>query len=219
AVPNLILTVEGTIPTLRVLVDGAGADTTLVVQGPDGAYTCDDDSDVRAPIVTLAGASGSYRVWVGAYAAGVQLPYTLALHEAPRATFRSRRAAAPAQAGGGAALQQGNAESNFGFIQLSPGLATDPYVTEGTSGAAEGSVIDAATLGAGCAGYITARPDHVFLAGADFEALSVVIRSEGDTTLVVRAPDGSFLCDDDGAGGRNPGLRGPLAAGSYAIWV
>ncbi len=45
--------------------------------------------------------------------------------------------------------------------------------------------------------------------------------SNVDTTLVVRAPDGSFLCDDDMSGSENinPSLRLTPADGKYRVWV
>ena len=54
------------------------------------------------------------------------------------------------------------------------------------------------------------------------QVLELVGRGNGDTTLLVRAPDGSFLCADDADGSRN---LNPLlaitkpAAGRYLVWV
>ncbi|MCH8491222.1 MAG: hypothetical protein LAT81_15020 [Oceanicaulis sp.] len=79
--------------------------------------------------------------------------------------------------------------------------------------------ISAERLAPGCWGYISEQP-----------SVSVVVRSRGDvrfaaasdtdTTMVVRAPDGSFSCDDDGAGSLNPGVAiDDAASGRYDVWV
>lgn len=48
----------------------SSADTTLVVNGPDGSWYCDDDSGAEGmnPMVRLnSPASGRYEIWVGTY--------------------------------------------------------------------------------------------------------------------------------------------------------
>lgn len=47
----------------------SGADTTLVINGPDGRWSCDDDSGGnRNPRVTFsAPLSGVYDIWIGVY--------------------------------------------------------------------------------------------------------------------------------------------------------
>lgn len=81
-----------------------------------------------------------------------------------------------------------------------------------------GGAISADRLNADCWGYINESPSlvldlraggPVFIAGATDE----------DTTLIVRAPDGSVTCDDDGAGYPHPGVSFQDAApGRYEIW-
>ena len=51
----------------------SGADTTLVVNGPDGRYYCDDDSGERGlnPMVRFGRpAAGRYEIWVGTLSSG-----------------------------------------------------------------------------------------------------------------------------------------------------
>lgn len=69
--PDLILRVGAPMPFLRAYVTSA-TDTTLVVHGPDDAWTCNDNFDPRGgnrnPLVDLTGvARGQYEVWVGTY--------------------------------------------------------------------------------------------------------------------------------------------------------
>ncbi len=42
-------------------------DLTLVVQAPDGSWTCSDDADGSDPRATVDGGEGVYSVWVGTY--------------------------------------------------------------------------------------------------------------------------------------------------------
>lgn len=58
------------------------ADTTLVVNGPNGEWYCDDDAgeDVN-PLVTLGSNAGRYEIWVGTYASGDPQPAVLSISE------------------------------------------------------------------------------------------------------------------------------------------
>ena len=56
--------------------------TTLVVNGPNGEWYCDDDSgDETNPVVTLGSVSGRYEIWIGTYASGETKPAVLAISE------------------------------------------------------------------------------------------------------------------------------------------
>jgi hypothetical protein len=58
----------GTLPL--ILSVAAGADTTLVVNGPDGRWYCDDDGGVNGnnPMVRFdAPQSGRYGIWIGTF--------------------------------------------------------------------------------------------------------------------------------------------------------
>lgn len=49
----------------------SNADTTLIVNGPDGKWYCDDDSgDDSNPLVNLTPMNGRYEIWVGTYSDG-----------------------------------------------------------------------------------------------------------------------------------------------------
>lgn len=67
---------------LIISVD-AGSDTTLVVNGPDGSFYCDDDSgEGTNPSVRLNNPqSGRYEIWVGTYASGRTQPARLHISE------------------------------------------------------------------------------------------------------------------------------------------
>ena len=69
---------------------------------------------------------------------------------------------------------------------------------------------------------MTIAPNYAFDWSGDAKALNLLVEANGDTTLLVKAPDGSFLCADDADGSNN---LNPLlaisepAAGRYLVWV
>lgn len=80
-------------PDVRLWWDGGGsldlkisavsnADVTLVINGPNGEWYCDDDSgEGTNPSVTLKPAAGRYEIWVGVYSSGAMQPAALAISE------------------------------------------------------------------------------------------------------------------------------------------
>ncbi len=62
----------------------ARADTTLVINGPDGRWYCDDDGGndgLNPSYVFRRPASGQYDVWVGTYGGATLQPATLSISE------------------------------------------------------------------------------------------------------------------------------------------
>ncbi|MBC7769093.1 MAG: peptidase S1 [Phycisphaerales bacterium] len=62
----------------------ANSDTTLVVNGPDGAWYCDDDGGANGlnPALRFNNAqSGRYEIWVGTYSSGAAQPAQLTISE------------------------------------------------------------------------------------------------------------------------------------------
>ena len=108
-------------------------------------------------------------------------------------------------------------DSNFGTITLAPGFTPDPHMAAGVSG----GNTDASSLNPQCRGYVSSRPDHIFVATGQFNLIRFIINAgANDTTLVIRKPDGTYLCDDDGAGaGTNPAVQAMLAAGTYQVYI
>jgi hypothetical protein len=105
------------------------------------------------------------------------------------------------------------ADPNFGSWPLAE--FPDPFILTVQAG---GDVNAAqAGLPAGCTGYVTSPPDIVLdHAGG---ALRTFFAAEGDTTLIMFAPDGSTECSDDVVG-TNPMIDLPnAAAGQYTLWI
>jgi hypothetical protein len=58
------------------------ADTTLVVNGPNGEWYCDDDAgEEENPMVILGSVSGRYEIWVGTLASSDPQPAVLSISE------------------------------------------------------------------------------------------------------------------------------------------
>lgn len=71
-----------------------------------------------------------------------------------------------------------------------------------------------------CRGNVMLEPDVILRLQEPPPSLRLSVRAAGDTTLVVRTPDGQWRCDDDGGGATNPALtlEHPLE-GQYDVWV
>lgn len=105
----------------------------------------------------------------------------------------------------------------FGSISLSGFFLPDPRSVRITGG---GSISAREALGGSCKGYITGAPSYRvrYRGGASF--LRFYFESSSDTTMVVRAPDGRYYCDDDSHTGSNPRVAFSFpSSGTYEIWI
>lgn len=211
--PDYILNFEGTSDRLRFFVEGEG-DTGLIIAAPGKVYRCNDDSSGLDPMVTFEDArAGQYNIWVASYSADENVAATLYITELDLAPGSM---ASPGAADG---LDVGGSASNFGSASLSRGFMPDPYTVEVTSG---GSLsVTAMDLGPGCVGYATADPDFIldYASAAATLRFFVEVEGDGDTALVINAPDGSWHCNDDSMG-LDPmvAFDEPLT-GRYDVWV
>jgi hypothetical protein len=117
-----------------------------------------------------------------------------------------------------AAAQQLNsgASGTYGQVRLTSGFEPDPHnVTLNAGGS-----YDASRINADCRGYIATRPSFSLNYRAGDLPLYIGAVSDADTTIAVRAPDGSWRCDDDSGGSLNPVVNwsDPMS-GRYQIWV
>jgi len=120
--------------------------------------------------------------------------------------------AAPAYA------QQLNSGANgtYGNVQLRSGFTPDPHATTVNAGGA----YDASQISEECCGFIDTRASFTLRYRADELPLYISATSDADTTIVVRAPDGTYKCDDDSAGNLNPIVSWETPrSGRYQIWV
>ena len=187
-------------------------DTTLVVNGPDGAWLCDDDggAGVNPELMIEDAPSGVYDIYVGRFFGdGETSPATLYISEI----------------GGGGDPVNSRVDISqpalFGDHELAAGFTPDPYrimVEAGGPIDSDSSGIDSDEDW--CSGYYTMAPTaQLDWAGYD-GPLSIYVEGERDTTLAINLPDGSWRCNDDGGPGLNPALQFDSAmSGVYDIYV
>jgi hypothetical protein len=98
------LVLQTAFQNLRIMVHAADeTDTTLIVRGPDGTHYCNDDSESGFdPVVSGSFQPGSYQIWVGTYAEGVNAAYTIGFTEYAHLT--------PDSLGGGGAAEGADVE-------------------------------------------------------------------------------------------------------------
>jgi len=103
-----------------------------------------------------------------------------------------------------------------GTLDLDPALGEQRFDTSIVAG----GDIDADELGNDCEGEISDAPGMRLNYGANGDLLRFIAISDTDTSLVIRTPEGEWLCNDDAMGGLNPiiSLTSP-ADGEYNIWV
>jgi hypothetical protein len=99
-------------------------------------------------------------------------------------------------------------------FSLSSGFLPDPHILRGQSGGPRG----ASSLSPSCRGNIPNTPQHVVDLGTAFQYLRIMVRANGDTTLAVRMPDGSYRCEDDSES-VNPIVDGSFPPGRIEIYV
>ncbi len=198
----------------------AGFDSTLVVNGPDGVWYCDDDSGEgrQAELQWDNPQSGQYDIWVGAYSSTNN--YETAVLEISELL-----------SGGGSFGGGGSASGlNFsmpplnGVISLSAGFTPDPRtvnVSARTNVSVPSNLSSRTSAGDGrCRGHTGTAPDVSvqYQAGSVFP-LVVRALADYDTTLVVNDPNGGWHCDDDSGQSVQAQLvfERP-ASGRYDIW-
>ncbi|PWE18429.1 hypothetical protein DDZ18_02145 [Marinicauda salina] len=205
--PTAELTFEaGEMPLfISATTDGDG---TLLVNAPDGAWWCNDDQQGLNPGLRFDDPqSGVYDIYLGNLRGEEELPGQLHISELGYG----------AEGEGGGPVDIG-LPALFGDHDIEGGFLPDPYQIEVEAG----GPLDADDAVPGedyCRGHVTEAPTaEIRYDGAS--ELHIYVRSERDTTLAVNLPDGTWVCDDDGADGLNPGLSfSPDASGVYDVYV
>lgn len=189
----------------------SNADTTLVVEMPDGMILCNDDMDGFDPgLVTATNEPGTYAVWVGTFDPIQNNTFPDADVMFAEVADAQDSTPIPAPSLG----MDRSLPPGFGSVTLASGFTSQQIDLQA------GGDIDAFAVSANCAGYIAQAPDYVVSYGAtNGSAFSLSVTSTEDTTLVVMDPGGNLFCNDDDLD-LNPGLviSNPMQ-GDYAVWV
>lgn len=185
----------------------ASSDTTLVVNGPDGQWYCDDDSNGGAnPQVTFnTPRSGTYDIWVGTFGGGTA-----------SATLNITEVAGNDGDETSGGYPDTSLTATYGEVSLNSGFAPDPHRVSLTAG----GTIQASSVSSSCQGSIAIAPDYQITYTAGALPLAIKTQANSDTTLVVNGPDGQWYCDDDSGGGSNAQVYfAKPSSGTYDIWV
>ena len=100
---------------------------------------------------------------------------------------------------------------------MASGFDPDPH----TLGILAGGEVATGYLGGECTGYTGVAPDFRMHWSGTSAELRIFVVADGDTTLLIRLPDGSWACNDDADGTTlNPmvAFHDPLP-GPYVIWL
>lgn len=210
--PDVQLTfTAGSLPLY--IIANSSTDTTLVVNGPDGRWYCDDDSNggINPQVTWNSPRSGVYDVWVGTFGGGTA-PATLSFTELTDGEARNMaHMDNPVPAVPNAGLT-----ATYGEVVLSAGFQPDPRRISLTAG----GTIAASGVSSSCSGSIAEAPDYQITYNAGSLPLTIRTEAATDTTLVVNGPDGSWYCDDDSSSGTNALVRfAKPGSGVYDIWV
>lgn len=181
-------------------------DLTLAVVDPSGRVTCNDDAYQLNPGVTLdAAPAGDYQIFVGGYSQGGDGRYDL---------FTSQGAPAFTNA-----ILNLEAEPRAGRVAFDPGAAGQGQLLA-TAPVSANDPMEALPVGGFCPGFTDlSAPDLVMHMDGPQPTLSIYARSQDDLVLAVRAPDGSWSCNDD-ASELNPAVGFTNAqGGDYLVFV
>ncbi len=193
-------------------------DTTLVINGPDTRWYCDDDGGEGVnPLVRFGSPqSGRYDIWVGTYSSGSNVPATLFVSEV------GEHARDGSSSWSGSSYPASTADislpARYGNRTISGGFLPDPWSMDVTAGGPL-RANDAINSNTFCSGYITAEPTVQvrYDGSSDFH---IYTSGSADVTLAVNGPDGTWYCNDDGASGANAGVSLTSGTtGTYDIYV
>lgn len=119
------------------------------------------------------------------------------------------------------AVPQAVNAQDYASFTLAPGFQPDPVVGTGASGGTHAVTCDTRSTGEGTSvtTYVDAAdsPDHVLTVTRPFSFLRASVQAEGDVTLLVSGPDGTYCSDD--VNGAMPEIHGSWPAGTYYFWI
>ena len=207
-------------------------DPTLIVQSPDGEFHCNDDANVLLldPSITFQKPQpGTYNIWVGSYHPDQLIPGVLVVttrEDIRVETFtldgliKRGPVADVTRAPGGRAPQE-LIDAIQGMKKDVKTLKTGKPLTVRVTAKGDIPAFDFDIEGQLCNGFIPGTPDLALDWSGAADELNIFFEGDGDSTLLVVAPDGRILCNDDAAADNT----NPLVTidkpepGRYAVFV
>lgn len=197
--PQLVL--RASTPTMVSISTSCDDDLVAVLTGASEGTVCNDDGgEGTNPRLDAIVPAGESRLAIGTYSEGASASCAIELHASP--------------------LPSGVDATGLA-VDATPRVHTTDasgVVEEGADGTVEGVLVPASRADAACVGAIPSVPDLV-VDVREPSILRVDVVAYADLVLVMRAPDGTYTCDDDDGPGNAPRIAKRVPPGRYAIWV
>ena len=206
-------------------------DPSMVIVTPSGKALCSDDLNplVRDPYIEVENPeAGKYLAFLGTYDQNVNYPGFLVVttKDLNPATMDIAKMfprqvdprGVPEQLALTVLKTEGDDVAKLKAVPLAN--ADLPSQQEVTGGGEIGA-FNLQQPNQACTGFVSALPSFRFEWTGDTNPIAMFVESDVDTTLVVRAPDGTFICGDDVQGDQNvnPYVTLEPQAGVYNVWV
>lgn len=177
-------------------------DSTLLVNAADGSWVFDDDGgEGLMPRVAIADAwrlNGQVQVWIGTYG-GATCPATLTLRTAVAPGMPDEAGDVPMPVAGCPNPALSGQTLAYDGVQL--------WSRQSLGTMASGNTALSACNISGTRGYANAAPNYTFyLSQMQGYRLDLAVDATCDSTMLVRAADGSWHFDDDSNGNLDPAL-------------
>jgi hypothetical protein len=169
----------------------------------------------------------SFAVAAGTAALGAALLWGVSFAQSPRTNAAVPAPIAPAAVAAQDAVSptlEATEPSAYLTLDMAAGFALDPFLVSLNGG----GDVDATTLdpaddpeNPACVGFVSRQPVLTANWEGAVESLRVFFYSDSDSTLVIQAPDGSYLCNDDSSDNvLDPEVvvTEPVT-GTYKLWV
>ncbi|MBL8147425.1 MAG: hypothetical protein JNL34_13655 [Anaerolineae bacterium] len=240
--PDVRVSLGGALPLLRLIfiADAITVDTTLVVHAPDGTYRCGNNTNgLFNPMVNISGAApGDYAIWIGGFtpegpvygdlfvttnanAFPGSTDLVLPVATTPPTAVPPEMVTPTPQPG---TFLDSSLPPAHVDVALAHGFLPDPFRAVVVGGGELALPPSTSADFSGCAGFVTAGPDLRLTWSGVSPRLRfhlVPLDDVTDAALVVRTPDGRWLCNAEFAPGyTDPSVEvlDPLP-GVYTVWA
>lgn len=217
---NLSYTAGDTYDLIIKVRGNSGEDTVLLINTPDGQWHFNDDYENLDPGIEFPNPqTGVYNIWIGTYSGGTTRA-TIMITETLRSNNNgTNRNTTPNTLPSNNITTYANTPTFTsapiaGEVTLDTGFTPDPWEKDILAGGS----FDLSQMN--FSGYTSNAPDFKlhYTAGSRFKLL-IKTKSDEDTVLLIRAPDGSWQYNDDYENLNAGILFERPQTGTYTIWV
>ncbi len=183
-------------------LNASQADTTLIINLPNGSWSCNDDTNGLNPALVYFNAPpGAYQIWIGSYAADSNDESRLYISETGPETL-------PTTATG----PDPGREPLYGETTLGADFGLAPFTVQ-ILGGGRNQVADYISA-ADCQGFVAEAPDFSVLLSESLADVWFSLHSPADMLLLINGADGAWHCSAAARIAFEYAL-----AGLYDVWV